>query len=289
MAGVHYTMLKRVSKFSIGAVGAAEADCMEIFSVRDAEYGVDASEVNATDSMLFDAVVDTVLTGRVGALVFTTESFAKATLAAAMHGTVSSGRVLFGSPDIATDSGQPDYFCAYIHGYDIENSPMLLHVKQMYVKPGTKTKLSKDQALLATTCVCVSKGDEPHGEEIAALDPDPVDSTPPTVSSWTPTNGASAVSKTAVTPIVLVFSEAVRSADVLAKVGVLDNASKAAIAGAGVANGWSASADCITYTFTPNAHYTAGAVIEAFVLAGVRDVAGNALAANSVITFTVAS
>jgi hypothetical protein len=284
MAGAGYTVLKRVSSFKIGAVGAAEGACTAVGSVREAEYGVDASENNATEADLFDSVVGTVLTGRVGALAVVADTISMENLANFMHGTIDSTSILFGSPDIASDSGEPDYFCAYIHGWEASGAPKVLHVKKMYAKPGTKAKLSKDQQILSATFVCVAKFDEATGEEIAALVSDPADSTAPTVVSWVTAGTPSSVAKTGIVTTALTFSEPVRTADVVAKAAVFNQTTGVAIAGT-----WSWDAATTVFTWTPAAAYGATVTVRQLVNAGVRDLAGNESAALSSTSFVTAS
>ncbi len=112
------------------------------------------------------------------------------------------------------------------------------------------------------------------------------DGTPPTVTATTPANGASGVAAT-VSPTAT-FSEALNATTVNATtVTLTDQATSTAVAG-------TAGYDTVNRiaTFSPNAALGAGKTYLARIkggASGVKDVAGNALAADATWTFTVAT
>jgi len=272
-------VIKRVSSLVIGPMGSAEGDCTDVGSVRDCEFGVEATVTEATESDLMDAAVEVVLSGLKATCTITAESITQDNIAMSMSGTISAGRVLFGAP-LSSTGGTPNYYTAYVHGFAVDDAPVYLHIKKMFVPAGSKLKLGKEQQLLAITATCLAKFDEPAGEELAAFEADPVDAVAPTVVGWVTAGTPSTVAKTVVVPTTLTFDKPVRSADVFAKVGVFNQTTHAGIAGA-----WSTDADTTVFTFTPAAAYGATVTVEQFVLAGVRDIAGNATQAGSSTSF----
>lgn len=107
------------------------------------------------------------------------------------------------------------------------------------------------------------------------------DTTPPTVSNVVPADGATGVALDST--VVWTFSEAIQASDVTnANFFVLD-ANDSVVAGT-----LSISSDRTQVTWTPDANMAALTEHRAVVTTGVRDLAGNALAAPYVTTFTTA-
>ena len=109
----------------------------------------------------------------------------------------------------------------------------------------------------------------------------PVDVTPPTVTSTSPLRSATGVSVSS--PVSATFSEPMQNATITASTfTIAPTTGGAAITGVVTVSG-------ATATFTPGAALTASTQYTATVTSGVRDAAGNALAANYVWTFTTAA
>ncbi len=108
------------------------------------------------------------------------------------------------------------------------------------------------------------------------------DTTPPTLSSTTPTTNATGVAVGSTYQ--WAFSEAIQPGCVTnANFFLAKDADGAAVAGT-----LSLSGDKQTVTFTPTANLSAATAYRAICTVGVRDLAGNALAANQVRKFTTA-
>lgn len=108
------------------------------------------------------------------------------------------------------------------------------------------------------------------------------DSTPPTLSSVTPTDEDDDVAVGAT--VVWVFSEAILPSCVTAQNFALFEDGGTPVAGA-----LSQSSDKKTITLTPASNLTAATKYKALANTGVKDLAGNALAAASLTEFTTAS
>jgi hypothetical protein len=105
------------------------------------------------------------------------------------------------------------------------------------------------------------------------------DTTPPTVIATTPVNNAVAVPTNET--VIATFSEAMTPATINAATFTLTGPGATAVAGtvtyAGIGN---------TATFKPTANLAAGTLFTATITTGAKDLAGNALVANFVWTFT---
>jgi len=104
------------------------------------------------------------------------------------------------------------------------------------------------------------------------------DVTAPTVISVTPLNAATGVA--VATTVTATFSEAVDAATLSASTFTLNPGS--------VAGAYVLSVDKKTVTFTPDSSLASATVYTAAITTGAKDLAGNALAANKVWTFTTA-
>ena len=108
------------------------------------------------------------------------------------------------------------------------------------------------------------------------------DTTPPTVSSTTPANGATGVATNI--RVTIVFSEQMQASTVTwQNIAFRDSANNSIDREVGLAT------DNITCTVIPVAALTDGMTYTITVLTGVRDLAGNSMAAQYVFSFTVGS
>jgi hypothetical protein len=107
-----------------------------------------------------------------------------------------------------------------------------------------------------------------------------LDTTPPTVISTSPPNGATDVSLT--TAITVTFSEAMDCSTISAATVTIHDAGSSGVSGGLSCGGSSAS-------FTPASHLTASIVYTVLVTTGVKDSAGNALASDYTWSFATAA
>lgn len=108
------------------------------------------------------------------------------------------------------------------------------------------------------------------------------DTTPPSVQSVTPADGATSVARSST--VVWTFDEAIQASDVTdANFFVLD------VTDSVVAGSLSINSDRTQVTWTPSAQMAASTEHRAVVTTGVRDLAGNAMAAPYVTTFTTSA
>lgn len=282
MASLNAKVLSRVDTIKFGAVGALESACTDIGSVPEAELTIEMDENVATDAADLDAVVAVAYSGVKGTLKFTAQDITKANVALAMGGTVSTNDVYITPGNMAV----PTYYTVYVRGAYLDGTAALWHIVKCYFKPGAGLKLGKDQQTLEMTGTLMSNPASVGtlGYSMVAIKPIAADTTPPTIASVVPLDAATAVAKAATTVVAWTFSEAIRTEDVTAgRFFVHDDT------GATKAGTLSIGTNDTVVTFTPSAAWAATTKFHAVVVAGVRDTAGNALAANYITDFTTGS
>jgi len=289
------TVLSRVGICSLGAVGALEAACTDLgshvstgkASIEEVILEMTAEENVATDAGLNDMVTDVAISGeRVKFTLKGVQQVTAANLAIALGATktASDGLVFSGG------GGTPTFFSGYFHGFKMDGDPKILHICKAYVTPNTSLNLSKTQQLfdIPLTVMVYEESTFVNEDAVAyntyALLPDTVDVTPPTISTTTPADGATNVAKAATTLVTWLFSEAIRSADVHER-----NFFVHADDGAIKAGTLALSGDALTVTFTPGAAWAATTKFHTVAMKGIRDLAGNGLAATAVTDFTTGS
>ncbi|MEO8578235.1 MAG: Ig-like domain-containing protein, partial [Gemmatimonadales bacterium] len=144
--------------------------------------------------------------------------------------------------------------------------------------PGAALGSAQSYTVTVTTGVRDAAGNALAANDVFSFTT--VDNTPPTIVSRTPSAGATDVA--ANTTVEVGFSEPM-------------DASSITIATFKVSAGGTGVTGAVTYnpatrvaTFTPSAPLTAGQTYSVTVTTGVRDAAGNALAADDVFSFTIA-
>lgn len=270
MASLNAKVLKRVDSIKFGDVGAVEGSCSDVGSCREAMIRIEAEQNVATDAAAGDAVVDVAFSGVTGTMTLIMEDITKENVASALGGTVD------GTGVVVAGNMQPVYQTAYIRGAYMDGTPVLWHVKRFFVKPGAELKLGKEQMLLEIECILMANTDGELFESTVVA----ADTTAPTVSSVSPADAATGVAVSA--NVVWTFSEAITADDVDSEHFFVSTADGSVIAGALSHNGTD------TVTFNPTSNLAGSTAHIAVAVAGVRDLAGNKLAATSVTNFTTA-
>jgi hypothetical protein len=266
----------RVEGVFVGAVGATKAASTDLGSVVGASFANSFDLAEATSAKLRGAVMaQEPQNARATFRLNGVEQQTAFNIALAMGGTVSGNRILIGPPTAMS------YKTVYVDGFDYEAGLGTLHVKKAALASGTEIAIgSGEQTKYDLEFNVMAKTDEPAGEEWAAFDPYTADTTAPTVSSTTPTDAATNVAVTST--VVWNFSEAVRTMDVNAQNFYLIKAD-----GTAVATTLAVSNSDQRVTLTPSSNLSAATAYIA-VCNYVRDVAGNALEARSIVNFTTA-
>lgn len=263
----------QVSDVLIGAYGAAIGACTSLGGCEEAETIASAAASYATDH-----------TGRKKKgnesdknyqLNFTgLTAIAKQNLAYAIGAAVSGDELnAAGTAALMTE------YTVYVTGLFSDGAIHTLHCFKAVIPIDGAWKQGKEQTKLDLTLEMFY--DESAGlywETTAGA----VDTTPPTVSTVSPADGATAVAKAATTVVDWTFSEAIRSEDVHAGNFFII----AALAGTIVAGTVAVqNAGNTIVRFTPTGAWSATTAYVAVANKGVRDVAGNKMAAQSTSDF----
>jgi hypothetical protein len=263
---------------TVAAYDGSKASGTDVESVEKAEFSTEYDIAEATDAALADAVVAQIPTKPKGSLKITMQRIKAYNLALAMGGTVDGSEVKIGVQSAIVPK------TIYVDGFDFEGAEGTLTVYKANLKPGTTYSIGgNEQAKLEVEFALMADSTKTAGEEFGKFSPYTADTTAPTVASVTPANAATGVAKAVSTTVTVQFSEAVRSTDVTDKSFFVHDASGNVKAGA------ISTADNISWVFTPTTAWAATTTYSVVACKGIRDVAGNALAASSVTTFVTGS
>jgi hypothetical protein len=263
----------QVSDVLVGAYGAAIGACTSLGGCEEAELISSSAASYAADHVgrkrkgyQSDTGYQLVLTGLT--------AVAKQNLAYVLSADVSTD-------ELTSDGliGTMTEYTVFVTGMFSDGNLHTLNAFKVLIPAGGGWKQSKEQTKLDLTLEVMY--DESEGlfwETTAGA----TDTTPPTVSSIVPADEATAVDKAATTVVVWTFSEAIRSEDVHAgNFFVVDEAGD-------VKAGTVAVSDALNkeVTFTPTAAWAATTVFTPIANKGVRDTAGNKMAAQYSTIFT---
>lgn len=265
-----------VKSVKIGAEGAAENACTDLGSVKEVVFSKESSVEYATSSKYHGAKMEGVEFDPEAKLTIEGEEITLANIALALGATVD------GTELVSDGGGGPiTPKTVYIRGWVMNGAKKILHVRRLVVMPGSELKLGRDQQTYKLECDCLVDQDSVDGYKLFKFADDDSDVVAPTVSSVDPADAATAVAVGS--NITVVFSEAMRSSDVNARTIIVHSD-----AGAVVAGTITLSADGTQAVFNPTSNLSAATKYHVLVVAGIRDVAGNALAATSSTEFTTA-
>jgi methionine-rich copper-binding protein CopC len=201
-------------------------------------------------------------------------------------------RIAMGLPSAALSGGVlsvgsnigVQYLTVYLQGPGPGASNATRHVKvqKCYVDGPDGIKMNKAKNVLQITLELLEDTTQAANEEWMKVTDASGDTTAPTVSSTSPTDGATGTAVDA--NITAEFSEAIQAADVNGTYFKLVKATT----GTGVAGALTLSADKQTVTFNPTSNLDAAAAYIFIISQGVRDLAGNKLAADTYVNFTTA-
>ena len=280
MPVTNYPQIKRVKQIIVSAFGANEAAGRDIGSCDTFDHSKEWTDNPITLAVLNDADVANVETGHHGTITIACQNITMANLAMAMGGVYSSGSntIQWGNTALGSES---TYYTVYVHGQYADGVPVLITARKVRVASGTKSTLGKAQQVLPLTMPCMLDANQAAGQELFSETLDAVDTTPPTVASWSPLNGASSPAKTS--NVVCTFSEPVIAAEAVKLFSAFNTSTGVPIPGA-----WTYDSAGTVFTFTGSGtpKLPAATACTFSVAAGVRDLAGNALAAGSSSSFT---
>jgi len=269
-------VIARAGAGKIGAVGATEAACADIGSIKSVKLSVEQEVVNATAANALDMIVESAFGASTVTLTLELEELTAANVQRVLN--------LEADNSFSGDVEAPTYFSGYFHGFKIGGESKTLHIVRAMAKPGSELNLSGEQQVLTLECQCMVDPTSAFAYKVFGFLADTADTTAPTVASVVPTAGATAVAKAVTTVVTWTFSEAVRAEDLTADKFVVVSDAGAVKAGT-LSHG--ATADIVI--FTPDAAWAATTKYIVGPRRGVRDVAGNILAADALTVFTTGS
>jgi hypothetical protein len=267
-------VIARAGAGKMGTVGAAEAACRDLGAIKKVEFTHERDVYEATDASRGDMVVEQELGPSKVGLKLTLQQHSAANVAMALGTTADETGIA------NNDDTEVPYFTGYFHGFKIGGVPHLLHIVRGAIKPSALLALGgSDQKEIEVDVTVMVDPDSPYAYSAYKFIPDVADATAPTIANVSPADAATGVSKAVGTTVAITFSEPIRAEDITDKTVLVYAASGATKAGSLVASG-------NTVTFTPATAWAATTEYHVAVIRGIRDVAGNALAATSVTKFT---
>lgn len=263
-----------VESVKIGAEGAAEGACVDLGSVKEVVFSKQSSVEYATSSKYHGAKMEAVEFDPEAKLSIVGEEITLANIALALGATVDG-------TELVSDGGGGAITpkTAYVRGWVMDGAKKILHVRRIVIQPGSELKLGRDQQNYKLDCDCLVDQDSADGYKLFKFADDDTDAVAPTVSSVSPADAATDVAIAA--NITVTFSEAVRSSDVNTRTIIVHDDAGTVVAGA-----VTLSADGTQAVFNPTSDLANSTKYHVVVVAGIRDVAGNALAATSSTEFT---
>lgn len=268
-------VIARAGAGKIGAVGAAEAACTDIGSIKSVKLSVETEVTNATASNALDMIVETAYGASNVTVTLELEELTAANVQRVLNLDANNAF----SGDVAT----PTYFSGYFHGFKIGGAAKTLHIVRAMAKPGSELSLGAgDQQVLTLECLCMVYPESTFGYKVFKFLDDTADTTAPTITGVVPANAATGVAKAVSTVITWTFSEAIRLEDVRDE----NFFAIPAAGGSPIAGALSLGTNNTVVTFTPTSAWGATTTYLACARHGVRDVAGNGLVADSFTTFT---
>lgn len=266
----------------VGAVGASEAACRDLGSVKEVSLVTKGVTYSATQANRGNQPVLKSKGPTDYSLTLVLEEITKENFAASIDASIdSTGKVSVNSQNQAME-----YWCGYFHGFLIDGVAKTLHILKASVVPDSTAKLGTDgeQQLISLTYELMVDVDsvlvDAEGAAIDVLEfvADAVDTTAPTCTV-VPATAATAVAKAAGGTVVWTFDEPIRAEDVNDAHFYVHADDGAMVAG-------TLTRTDTTVTFTWTGALAGTKEYYAIAKKGVRDVAGNKMVADKSTVFT---
>lgn len=191
-------VIARAGAGKIGAVGAAEAACVDLGAIEKVEFTFDQEVYPATDAANLDMEIENSLGAVKCGLKLTLQDFTAANLAKAMGATDNlDGTVSFS----ATGTSAP-YYAGYFHGFKVEGTVKTLHLCRFRIKPGSSLQLSNTgaQQVLDLDCQIAVDPDSTYDYDVFSWEIEAAAAAAPTFTV-APADDATAVAKAATTVV----------------------------------------------------------------------------------------
>lgn len=271
-------VIARAGAGKIGAVGAAEAACIDLGAIRKVEFTFDQEVYVATDAASNDMEVENSLGAIKCGLKLTLEDFTAANIAKALGATDN----LDGTVSFSASGTSSPYYAGYFHGFKIAGTARVLHVCRFRVKPGSSFELSNSgaQQLIELDCQIGVDPDSSYDYDVFSLEIEAAAEAAPTFAV-VPADDATAVAKAATTVVTFTSPVAILSEDVDEAhffVIAADDSIKAGALAIGATNK--------VVTFTPTAAWAATTKFHPTAMKGIRNLAGVKSVATVATNFT---
>lgn len=275
------------SSIKLGAYGAAEGGCTDLGFT---EGGLKITSKVGTYEFKADQAVGTVavaITERGYTIEF---EVAEPTLALFQQALGYPSEQLAANTLSLGNSTVVTYFTMYINGVGPNGGTRKVTIyKCVPIGDPVMQMTKKDKTVYAMKMLVIQDTSKTDVEQFGKIDDSGVDTTPPTVALTTPIEDGTVTKNTNGT-VTLTFTEAGQGIDegslvdgkTIMVVNVTTQAQNVKVAGA-----WVYTAAAKTLIFTPTGTWTASDKLCVIITTGVRDMAGNALAATFIGNFTV--
>lgn len=274
-----YQVVQRVSAVKVGAYGALEGACTSVGGVESLTYRYTETPEHGTSAAAGGARVIGAGFEPAFEFEFTGDEITLTNLAFIMRGTVDTNDM-----EIVGTGGAFTKKAVFVNGMAADDRQKTLHIPAAVLLPDAEVVYEAAQHKYTLKGVGYYDATATY---TAKLTDAVADTTPPTISSTSPADGATGVAKAASTTVIWTFDEAIQSADVIAAKFFVHKDDGSIVAGALTIN----STNTIV-TFTPSGAWDATTKHHTVVVGGtggVKDTAGNALAATAVTDFTTAA
>jgi len=266
----------------IGPYGADEAACTDL-GFTDA--GVQIVNSKSITKRRVDQVA-----GAVKASIETIDKQLKVTL---QEASLENIRLALGLPSSALANGvlsvganegkpgdEPAYYTIYLKGPGPAGGTRHIKIQKAYVDGDITYPMGKANANIEITFELVQDTTQPTAKQWYKITDAAGDTTPPTVTTSTPADNATNVSRSA--NLTVTFSERIQAGYVNDTYFKLIKATD----GTAVACTYALSADGLTVTIDPVPTLDASTAYLLVVSKGIRDMMGNQLAADYIVNFT---
>lgn len=274
-----YAMIGPATDVVVSAYGGAEGAGTSMGSVEDVTITSSGKTTFATHGAYYGAKVSAHESEPEVKVTLVCDNITAANLVQSLGGTASSNDIKRGH-----GGGAVTAKTVYIRGLSIGGDSKGLKVYKAVPVHDGEIAMGYDSTKVKVTFEALYDETQTSGEEYYTTYATASDTTPPTISAVSPGNSSASVDASVSTLVIWTFSESVKADDVTSEHFYVHNASGAVKSGS-VAM-YNASATQVA--FTSASAWTASSTYSPCVIAGVRDLAGNKLAATSVTTFTTA-
>lgn len=267
--------IQRPDFVKLGVQGALEAACTDLGSITSVEIPFEAEARMRRSSKYRGAPVEATIDAASATITVVCEE-----MTTELFQFLSGATYAANALAVDGTGGAPTYLTAYIGSIPIDGNKHTFHAVKCIVDPSFSLSLDAEGMEVELPLVMMVDP-EASGAKFYELTLQSTDTTAPTIASVSPTDAATGVNVNS--NFAWTFAEAVRSEDVTDKKFFVAKADGTMVAGA-----LTIGTDNTVVTFNPTSDLAASTAHIAVAVKGIRDTAGNELAATSISNFTTA-